>query len=628
MSDSKPGDEPGEARRGRQGLTPSETEHRTDEETLTDTGAANASGGSGPTRGADPGEADTVTDPGDERGDAADAETLTDRSGRGDLVAGEEASTMPDLATEETLTDPASAESQTGARVRPDDQPTVPATPAGKRTAVTAGSAQLPPPPSTRFKLGGLIGEGGMATVVEAEDTRLDRTVAVKAIKPELLREPDLCERFLEEAKIQAGLAHPGAVPVYDSGTLGEGKLFYAMERISGKTLRELLRERSPERFGDRHLLLHLVDIFERVCQTMAYAHSHRIIHRDLKPGNIMVDDYGAVFVMDWGLAKRIATDGGTSDSRTQVGVVMGTPGFMSPEQTRGLADASDCQTDVFALGVILYQVLTGKRAFEGSSNEAVAKEILFHDPDPPLKLNSTAGRELSAICMKALAKDPRRRYATAGELAEDIRRFREFLPVSAIRPRLVDHVFNWVQRRKVLASALGTMLFVVLVAAAFLGFQAYTERQLVEGGFAQVDEMREEIVELNQELAEVRARIAATDDEAERTHLQELRLRELDARLTVKHWEMRGILMAIIGRTFFSPDRRALELAREQTLHLMEVLIEDGDYLRAEAFIVSNLERAEDNNVLRFGPEELQRVRDLLAEAEAGAAALASSEP
>jgi serine/threonine-protein kinase len=457
-----------------------------------------------------------------------------------------------------------------------------------------------------------------MATVFEAVDTRLGRTVAVKAIKAELMENPELRDRFLEEARIQATLAHPGAVPVFDSGTLDGGKLFYAMNRVQGKTLRDLLRERSPGELGERHALLRLVDIFSRVCQTVAYAHSHDVIHRDLKPGNVMVDDFDAVFVMDWGLAKRLQRDGSFDDSRTRTGVVMGTPGFMSPEQARGLADASDCQTDVFALGVILYRILTGRPPFKGASHEATVKEVLFHDPAPPLRLNRRAGRELSAICMKALAKDPRKRYADAGELADDIRRYREFRPVSAIRPRLVDRLAKWVRRRPVAASVLATLLLVAVGLAGYLGVQAHTERRLLGYGFERVDALRSEIDRIEAEIEDVRGQLAAAAPADRRRLVQ--RLAELEAQGTVKHWDLRGVLMAIIGRTIYSPDERALVLARQQTLRLIDVLLEHDDHLTAREFIEATLAQADDRNVLRFDPGQIQHMRELLVIANRGA--------
>jgi len=500
------------------------------------------------------------------------------------------------------------------------DEPTVrmPSTPRGE-SADDAPDGEATLADSDRFKLGSELGRGGMAIVVNARDTRLDRAVAVKTMKRELCDDPTLRGRFLDEARIQAGLAHPGVVAVYDVGTLDPGQPFYAMEKVSGRTLRQLMNARSADEVRDRHDLLHFIDIFERVCQAVAYAHSRQTIHRDLKPGNVMVDEHGAVFVMDWGLAKRISTEtAGTEEPRTQVGEVMGTPGFMSPEQTRSLADAGDCQTDVFALGVMLYGILTGNSPFKGDGARAVHKEVLYHQPDPPRSLNPRVSRDLSAICMRALEKDPRRRYADAGELAEDVRRFREFLPVSAIRPRLIDHAMSWMQRHRILAAAAGAVLVTLLVLSGVVGFREYEQRQLLDAAFEIVERSRDEVAELEAELVDVRERLRSAHDPLERERL-ELVYHDLGARLQVKHWEIRGVLTAIIGRTFFSPDPRALELVRRQTFELIDALLEDENYLTARAFVLSAIARAEADNVMRFSPEELRRLHDALLTAESG---------
>jgi tRNA A-37 threonylcarbamoyl transferase component Bud32 len=465
---------------------------------------------------------------------------------------------------------------------------------------------------SDRFKLGTDLGRGGMAIVVNARDTRLDRSVAVKTLKPELCDDATLRGRFLDEARIQAGLTHPGVAAVYDVGTLGPGQPFYAMKKVSGRTLHQLMNARSKSDVAKRHDLLHFVDIFERVCQAVAYAHRRQTIHRDLKPGNIMVDEHGSVFVMDWGLAKRLSTDAdGSSEPRTQVGEVMGTPGFMSPEQSRGLADAGDCQTDVFALGVMLYGILTGSAPFRGDS-AAVHKEVLYHEPDTPRSLNSSVSRELSAICMKALEKDPRRRYVDAAELAEDVRRFREFLPVSAVRPRLIDHAVGWVQRHRILTAMAGAVLITLLVVSGVVGFREYEQRQLLDQAFEIVDRSRDEITQLETQLADMREKMRAANDPLERARL-ELAYHDLGAKLQIKHWEIRGVLTAIIGRTIFSPDPRATELARAQTFDLIQALLDDEDYLTARAFIRSAIDRADDRNLLEFSPDDRQKLHEAL---------------
>lgn len=469
-----------------------------------------------------------------------------------------------------------------------------------------------------RYRPGKVIGEGGMATVTEAEDTRLARTVAIKTMKPEVASSRDLCQRFVQEARILAALAHPGTVAVHDAGTMEHGELFYAMQRVHGDTLAVLMRSRSPAQLRDRASLLRFVDIFARVCQTMAYAHANHIIHRDLKPGNIMVDRFGAEFVMDWGIAKRMDTEEDQpTTTETQVGTVMGTPGYMSPEQTKALVEARDFQTDVFALGVILYEILTGRLPFQGKHQREVAREVLLHDPDPPLQINPRCGRELSAICMTALAKDPRRRYATAGELAEDIRRFREFMPVSAIRPRFIDHVDNWAQRNKVLASIVATLAIVGLIAGSAFGFHGYMQGRIMQYGFGLVEESRQETQRLQAKLTALRPGLGDTSlNEVERRQLEAQRNR-IEGELANAMLEMHGRLSALVGFTYPRSDPRVLRMAREHTMQMNKKLLEMGRYAVARASLLSLIKKYEENNFIGFSPHEVDQLRDMLAEAE-----------
>ena len=209
---------------------------------------------------------------------------------------------------------------------------------------VAPGSPQAPPQPaepgrsSHRYLIGETLGEGGMAVVHLATDTELDRQVAVKRLRRQLAVRDDARQRFFAEARILAALDHPGTTAVFDAGQLPDGDHYYAMKRVTGRTLRELLDRRTAGELYDRASIAHFVEILVRVCQTMAAAHDRSIIHRDLKPDNIMVDELGVVYVMDWGLAK-VLPEGNSSPSqsgRTQLGDVMGTPAYMSPEQASG----------------------------------------------------------------------------------------------------------------------------------------------------------------------------------------------------------------------------------------------------------------------------------------------------
>jgi serine/threonine-protein kinase len=243
-----------------------------------------------------------------------------------------------------------------------------------------------------RYEIEGEIGRGGMGVVLRARDPDLQRPLAVKILAEQHHGNPHMARRFREEAQLTGQLQHPGIPPVHEVGTLLDGRHFFAMKLIQGRTLADLLRERPTP----AHELPRFLSIFEQVCQTLAYAHSRGVIHRDLKPLNIMVGAFGEVQVMDWGLAKPLASRGaasrgrqapeddaettsvatarpGTVEELSQTGDVLGTPAYMAPEQARGEVDALDERCDVFGLGAILCVLLTGAPPYQGSRSEVQA---------------------------------------------------------------------------------------------------------------------------------------------------------------------------------------------------------------------------------------------------------------
>ena len=440
---------------------------------------------------------------------------------------------------------------------------------------------------SKRYRLGKVIGEGGTSTVVAAFDIELGRFVAIKKLKPSASE--DTRKRFLKEARLSGRLFHPGMIPVYDAGVLDEGEPFYAMERISGETLKDLLRARTLEEIGDRRNVLRFVDIFERVCQTIAHAHSESVIHRDLKPGNILVDRFGAVYIMDWGLAKRIPTEEDPFIShQTEVDVVMGTPGYMSPEQARSLAATRHCQTDVFALGAVLYEILTGRRAFPDAKPGAPPDPDSYTPPDPPISVNPGCGRVLSAICMKALEIEKSLRYPTAGELAGDIRNFREYRPTSAIRPRAADHLQDWLRRNRMRASFLAILLLTAVAVATVFGVRAYDERRVTAATFEAIRTTGEEIAELQGRQGET----------------------------AIKCVEMMRLLETVAR----SSDPQLLELARLETLETIKTLMRGGEVVIARAYLRSALAESDGGNRLGFSPQEIRRLQALLEKADSTA--------
>ena len=269
---------------------------------------------------------------------------------------------------------------------------------------------------SDRYTVTQEIGRGGMGCVYAAIDEALGREVALKVTNT--IASAAFERRLEAEARVLARLEHPGIVPVHDVGRLADGRLFYVMKRVHGQTLREHLR--LPCDLGER------LRIFERICEAVAFAHAHGILHRDLKPDNVMVGSFGEVMVLDWGVAKTLSpvqrddvatieppsleTPAHLARQRTHQGTVVGTHGFMSPEQARGETDSLDQRADVYALGAMLLDLLNG--------------------PVPP---------PLRSVCARAMAASPVDRYPSASALGDDVARYRAGQAVQAHRESLLE---------------------------------------------------------------------------------------------------------------------------------------------------------------------------------------------
>ena len=289
-----------------------------------------------------------------------------------------------------------------------------------------------------RYQLLGEIARGGMGAVLKGRDPDLNRDLALKVLLEQHRDRTDLVERFMEEAQICGQLQHPGVVPVYELGSLPDRRPFFAMKLVKGQTLAVLLGRRdSPADDLPRFL-----SIFEAVFQTVAYAHARGVIHRDLKPSNVMVGSFGEVQVMDWGLAKVLPKNGqsapgpetppvnetvvstprskGDSDL-SEAGSVLGTPAYMAPEQARGETEAVDRRADVFALGSILCEVITGSPAFGGASSLEILRAAGRADTAAAIDrlARCEADDELIALARDCLAADPKNRPADAGAVAE-----------------------------------------------------------------------------------------------------------------------------------------------------------------------------------------------------------------
>jgi serine/threonine-protein kinase len=305
---------------------------------------------------------------------------------------------------------------------------------------VRPSSAEMPDPSDrlARLQLLGEVARGGMGVIIKGRDSDLGRDLAVKVLLEQHRENPDLIRRFVEEAQIAGQLQHPGVVPVYELGTLADHRPYFAMKLVKGRTLAELLEERA----GPAEDRARLLGIFEQVGLTMAYAHVRGVIHRDLKPSNIMVGSFGEVQVMDWGLAKvlsrgGVADDAGAGQLRhvtviqtgrtgrdaelSQAGSIMGTPAYMPPEQASGDIDRLDERADVFALGSILCEILTGQPAFTGRTVGEIHRKAARGDlADAFGRLDACgADAELAGLARDCLACEPEDRPRNAGAVTE-----------------------------------------------------------------------------------------------------------------------------------------------------------------------------------------------------------------
>ncbi len=326
-------------------------------------------------------------------------------------------------------------------------------------TLVSASPSAVPPPPTPPvlpavpgYEILGELGRGGMGVVYQARHLALGRVVALKMILAGAFAGPEEIERLRKEAEALGRLQHPNVVQIFEVGEIA-GRPYFALEYVEGGALdRKLAGAPQPPKEA--------AALVETLARAVHAAHQKRIVHRDIKPANVLLTADGTPKITDFGLAKRLDEEG-----RTASGAVLGTPSYMAPEQARGRSGEVGPAADVYALGAVLYQMLTGRPPFRAESPVDTMLQVLTLDPPPVRQLRPDAPRDLETICLTCLNKEPRRRYATALALAEDLRRFLDHRPITVRRVGAVERLALWAQRRPAAAAAVG-----LLVLAAALG--------------------------------------------------------------------------------------------------------------------------------------------------------------
>ena len=342
-----------------------------------------------------------------------------------------------------------------------------------------------------RFMLGGRLGQGSQGVVFALRDRDAQRTVALKALNGRQVDDEDIA-RFLHEVQVTAQLEHPGVVPVHDVGVLPDGTVFYTMKRVEGMVLTDWLVGRA----GSAAHRFEVIQLFLKICDTMAFAHSRGVVHRDLKPRNIMVGTYGEVLVMDWGLAKVMGAaeprlDSGSdvklseaADHETMAGTAVGTPAYMSPEQARGELPRVDHRSDIYGLGVILYEMIADASPYiRGDLRRTVAQVSAGQwAPISGQAKCRDLPRRLAAVVHKAMAFSPDERYQHVSEMAADLRAFLAGGAVTAYRESLFDTLARLHARhRRSLAIAGLSLLAALSAAGGFLWWQQQRDGQVVE---------------------------------------------------------------------------------------------------------------------------------------------------
>lgn len=396
---------------------------------------------------------------------------------------------------------------------------------------------------SGRFKILRPHRRGGLGEVFRARDTELSREVALKEIQDQYANNPDSRARFLREAEITGRLEHPGIVPVYGLGTYENGRPYYAMRFIEGDSLQDAVKafhanplSKSVASYLSTEVSLAYRELLRRfidVCQAIHYAHSRGVLHRDLKPGNIMLGEYGETLVVDWGLAKSVDAAQEPSDSiigslirptsgsdslPTMTGNVMGTIGYMSPEQAAGEIEKLGPATDIYSLGATLFHLLTGTSPFKRC--DSIDKSIEIHKEgifQSPRSLNPAIDPTMESICLKAMAKKPADRYLSARLMAQDIERYLADEAVSTYKEPFVARAKRWARKHPAVTTGSIASLMIGLVSAGVIAILAAQHANQLQLKSTEIEAKNQTISKKNEDLVLARDVAEAKRVEAEK---------------------------------------------------------------------------------------------------------------
>ncbi len=391
---------------------------------------------------------------------------------------------------------------------------------------LTFGAATGTPPPATktdaeaigRFEIRSRLGSGSFGTVYRAFDPLLEREVALKVPHTRVVQADEGKDRLLREAKAAARLHHPNIVPLYEAGADGD-QYYIASAYIEGRTLQTAVA-------GARRACRQAAPAVLQIADALAYAHTAGIVHRDVKPENVMLDTQGSPLLMDFGLARLQQSD----HRLTHDGTVMGTPAYMSPEQAAGKQDQIGPATDQYSLGVVLYELLSGRLPFDGPVATVIA-QVINEEPASPRSINGRIPRDLETICLKAMAKQPRGRFVDCREMGDDLRRWLDGQPIRARRLGPVERFSRWCRRNPAVA-ALSATAVVLLVAVAVAASVAYF---FADQAYVQEAAARQHAETLRQEAEAAAIREAGLRREAQAARDEAQRLAASEAELRIK---------------------------------------------------------------------------------------------